>query len=52
MVLFVIAWDKAQACQPAFNGEEVPSALVPSMSVSGSGYALRIFHFSQKKQGD
>lgn len=52
VVLSVIAWDKAQACQPAFNGKEVPSASVPSTSVSGSGCPLHIFHFPQKKQGD
>lgn len=35
MMLLVIAWEKAQVCQPVFNGEEMPSALGPSVSVLG-----------------
>lgn len=48
VAVLVIVRDKAQVCQPACKGEEVPSALVPSVSVLGSGCALHIFHFHKR----
>lgn len=45
-----VAWDRAQLCQPAFNGVEVPSASVIPVSVLGSGCALHSFHFSQRNK--